>query len=99
MWLAAAAGYPLFSRGGNVPDGVLLSSTVLDSVADGYVEAQLNMAMFSTQIRQYNLQLARGWIDMMPVSIPAKERPQEAVVLQDGGGSSRLSVAAARVGL
>ena len=87
--VAAAAGYPLFSRGGNVPDGVLLSSTVLDSVADGYVEAQLNMAMFSTQIRQYHLQLARGWIDMMPVSIPAKERPQEAVVLQDGGGSSR----------
>ena len=87
--LAAAAGYPLFSRGGNVPDGVLLSSTVLDSVADGYVEAQLSMAMFSTQIRQYNLQLARGWIDMAPVSIPAKERPQEAVMLQDGGGSSR----------
>jgi hypothetical protein len=87
--VAAAAGYPLFSRGGNVPDGVLLSSTVLDSVADGYVEAQLNMAMFSTQIRQYHLQLARGWIDMMPVSIPAQERPQEAVVLQDGGGSSR----------
>jgi hypothetical protein len=87
--VAAASGYPLFSRGGNVPDGVLLSSTVLDSVADGYVEAQLNMAMFSTQIRQYHLQLARGWIDMMPVSIPAKERPQEAVMLQDGGGSSR----------
>ena len=87
--VAAAAGYPLFSRGGNVPDGVLLSSTVLDSVADGYVEAQLNMAMFSTQIRQYHLQLARGWIDMVPVSIPAKERPQEAVMLQDGGGSSR----------
>src|ERR671913_2415062 len=81
--VAAAAGYPLFNRGGNVPDGVLLSSTVLDSVADGYVEAQLNMAMFSTQIRQYHLQLARGWIDMMPVSIPAKERPQEAVMLQD----------------
>ena len=88
--LAAAAGYPLFSRGGNVPDGVLLSSTVLDSVADGYVEAQLNMAMFSTQIRQYNLQLARGWIDMVPVSNPAKERPQEAVVLQDDSGSSRF---------
>jgi hypothetical protein len=86
--IAATAGYPLFSRGGNVPDGVLLSSTVLDSVADGYVEAQLNMAMFSTQIRQYNLQLARGWIDMTPVSIPTKERPQGAVVLQHGDGSS-----------
>lgn len=88
--LAAAAGYPLFSRGGNVPDGVLLSSTMLDSVADGYVEAQLSMAMFSTQIRQYNLQLARGWLDMAPVSIPAKDRPQEALLLQDDSGSSRF---------
>ena len=87
---AAAAGYPMFSRGGNVPDGVLLSSTMLDSVADGYVEAQLNMAMFSTQIRQYNLQLARGWLDMAPVSNPAKDRPQEALLLQDGSGSSRF---------
>jgi hypothetical protein len=88
--LAAAAGYPLFSRGGNVPDGVLLSSTMLDSVADGYVEAQLNMAMFSTQIRQYNLQLARGWLDMAPVSNPAKDRPQEPLLLQDDSGSSRF---------
>jgi hypothetical protein len=88
--VAAAAGYPLFSRGGNVPDGVLLSSTMLDSVADGYVEAQLNMAMFSTQIRHYNLQLARGWLDMAPVSIPAKDRPQEALLLQDDSGSSRF---------
>jgi hypothetical protein len=86
--VAAAAGYPLFSRGGNVPDGVLLSSTMLDSVADGYVEAQLNMAMFSTQIRHYNLQLARGWLDIAPVSIPAKDRPQETLLLQDGSGSS-----------
>jgi hypothetical protein len=88
--LAATAGYPLFSRGGNVPDGVLLSSTMLDNVADGYVEAQLNMAMFSTQIRQYNLQLAPGWLDMSPVSIPTKDRSQEAVLLQDGSGSSRF---------
>jgi hypothetical protein len=88
--IAAVAGYSLFSRGGNVPDGVLLSSTLLDSVADGYVEAQLSMAMFSTQIRQYNLQLARGWLDMVPVSNPAKDRPQEALLLQDGSASSRF---------
>jgi len=88
--VAAAAGYPLFSRAGNVPDGVLLSSTMLDNVTDGYVEAQLNMAMFSTQIRQYNLQLAPGWLEMSPVSIPARDRPQEAVLLQDGNGSSRF---------
>ena len=87
--VAGVGGYILFSRGGNIPDGVLLSSTVLDSIADGYVEAQSNVAMFSTQIRQYSLQLAPGWIDMTPISMPAKERPEETVMLQDGGGSSR----------
>jgi hypothetical protein len=34
--------------------------------------------------------LARGWLDMAPVSIPAKDRPQEALLLQDGSGSSRF---------
>jgi hypothetical protein len=87
--VASGAGYTLFSRGGNIPDGVLLSSTVLDRVADGYVEAQSNMAIFSTQIRQYSLEFGRGWIDMTPVSVPAKERMEQAVVLQDGAGSSR----------
>lgn len=86
---AGLAGYLLFSRGGNIPDGVILSSTVLDRLADGYVEAQSNVAMFSTQIRQYNLQLRRGWIDMVPVSTPGRERPHGTVELQDGGGSSR----------
>src|SRR5262249_3242343 len=55
--LSTGAGYVLFSRGGNIPDGVLLSSTVMESSADGYVEVQSNLAMFSTQIRQYSLQM------------------------------------------
>ncbi|MGH7486009.1 MAG: hypothetical protein ACREMY_10480, partial [bacterium] len=85
----ALGGYILFSHGGNIPDGVLFSSTVLESVSDGYVEAQSNVAVFSTQMRQYDLQLERGWIDMIPVASSAKERQEPAVMMQDGGGSSR----------
>jgi hypothetical protein len=90
--LSGLGGYLLFSRGGNIPDGVLLSSTVMESSADGYVEAQSNLAMFSTQIRQYDLAIERGWMDLIPVSVPAKERAEPAVVFQDGSGSSRFQL-------
>ena len=90
--LSTVGGYLVFGRGGNIPDGVLLSSTVMESSADGYVEAQSNLAMFSTQIREYSLQMERGWMDLVPVSSSSRERPQPAVVLQDGSGSSRFQL-------
>jgi hypothetical protein len=90
--LSTVGGYLVFGRGGNIPDGVLLSSTVLESSADGYVEAQSNLAMFSTQIREYSLQMERGWMDLTPVSSSSRQRPQPAVVLQDGSGSSRFQL-------
>jgi len=90
--LSTVGGYLVFGRGGNIPDGVLLSSTVMESSADGYVEAQSNLAMFSTQIREYSLQLERGWMDLIPVSSSSRERPQPAVVFQDGSGSSRFQL-------
>jgi hypothetical protein len=89
---ATLAGYFQFHRGGNIPDAVLLSSTVLESSADGFVEAQANLALFSTQVRQYKLQLERGWMDLTPVSVRAKESQEAAVVHQDGGGSSRYQL-------
>ena len=49
--IGTVAGYFLFNRGGNIPDGVLMSSTLLESSGDGYVEAQANLALFSTQPR------------------------------------------------
>jgi hypothetical protein len=83
------AGYIHFSHGGNIPDGVLLASTVLESSGDGFVEAQANLALFSTQLRRYDLQLERGWIDLTPVASRAQETTDEAVVIQDGSGTSR----------
>jgi hypothetical protein len=84
-----AAGYVHFSHGGNIPDGVLLVSTVLENSGDGFVDTQANLALFSTQLRQYDLQLERGWIDLTPVSSRSRDTSESAVVTQDSGGASR----------
>ncbi len=86
---AAVAGYFHFNRGGHIPDGVLISSTVLESSGDGYVDAQANLALFSTQSRSFDLELARGWMEMTPISSQAREGAEPALVEQDGGGASR----------
>ena len=90
--LSTCGGYLLFSRGGNIPDGVLLSSSVMESSADGYVEVQSNLAMFSTQIRQYGLQMERGWMELVPVAAASRDRPEPTVVFQDGSGTSRFQL-------
>jgi hypothetical protein len=87
--VATFGGYILFSRGGNIPDGVLLSATVIEGSDEGYADAQSNVALFSTQIRPYNLQLEGTWMDLTPVSTALRARPDPTVVLQAGGGSSR----------
>jgi hypothetical protein len=84
---SAFAGYSFFSRGGNIPDGVLVAATVMENSVGGYAEAQTNLALFSTQIRPYNLDLERGWIDLTPVSAPLRDRSDTTVVLQDGVSS------------
>ena len=86
------AGYVYFSRGGHIPDGVLLSSTVLESGADGVVDAQANLALFSTQPRQYNLQMERGWMEFTPLSNRPREPREAAVLSQEGGGVSRFQL-------
>lgn len=85
----SAAGYVHFSQGGDIPDGVLLVSTVLENSGDAVVEAQANLALFSTQLRPYELELERGWIDLSPVSSRAREQAEPAIVTQAPGGASR----------
>jgi hypothetical protein len=91
LWIGAGAvaGYFHFNRGGNIPDGVLLSSTLLESSGDGYVEAQANLALFSTQPRPYEMRMERGWMELTPVANRVREAPEAALVEQDGGGISR----------
>jgi hypothetical protein len=90
--LSSMAGYLLFRRRGNIPDGVLLAATVIESRADGYVEAQSNLALFSTQIRPYQLRMERGWMELTPVATRSREGPEPAVVVQEGGGVSRYQL-------
>lgn len=54
---AAVIGYLYFNRGGQTPEGVLLAATVMDDAGGGYVDAQTNLALFSTQRRDYSLGL------------------------------------------
>ena len=91
VWVTGGtvAGFVQFNRGGNIPDGVLMSSTVLESSGDGYVDAQANLALFSTQPRSYELSLERGWMELTPVSNRVREAQEPAVVHQDSGGASR----------
>jgi hypothetical protein len=90
--VASAAGHLAFSRGGNIPDGVLLSSTVLENSVDGYAEAQSNVALFSTQTRQYILRLKSGWMEWLPVSAPVKDNAGPAAAIEDGENSSRFQL-------
>lgn len=88
----SAGGYVYFSSGGHIPDGVLLSSTVLESGVEGVVEAQSNLALFSTQSRRYNLQMERGWMEFTPLSNRPREAQDAPVLSQEGGGVSRFQL-------
>lgn len=86
--LTSYGGHLYFSRGGHVPDGVLLSSTLLESIPGGYAEAQTNVALFSTQMREYDLQVGSGWIDVEPVPLRSARAEDPDVVVKERGDST-----------
>jgi hypothetical protein len=92
IFFSAASGYVFFSRGGQVPDGILLAATVMENAGDGYVEAQTNLALFSTQLREYSLAFGRGWMDLMPLAAPAYAQAGQTLVYRHGGGSTRVQL-------
>jgi hypothetical protein len=78
-----------FEQGGYMPDGVLLSSTLLEARSDGYVDTESNVALFSTGVRDYNLHVASGWTDFRP--IPRLGRQQDKVLkVSEEGRSTRF---------
>jgi hypothetical protein len=92
VWIAcsAAAGYVYFNRAGQSPEGVLLTATVMDDAGDGYAEARSNVALFSTQRRDYSLAFGRGWVDPLPVPAPPSAQPGHAAVYRHGPGITRV---------
>jgi hypothetical protein len=87
---AGAAGYLFVSRGGHSPDGVLLAAAVMEDAGDGYVEARSNLALFSTQRREYSLAFGRGWVDAMPLPAPASTQAAVQSLVYRHGGSATL---------
>ena len=88
VMLSSLGGYWYFSRGGKIPEGVLLVSSVIENYADGFVESQSNLALFSTQSRDYDLRPEPGWIDLTPVTARSREPTERVIVTQEGSGAS-----------
>ncbi|SRR5713226_1077253 len=78
-----------FERSSYIPDGVLLSSTLLEAHPDGYAEAESNAALFSTEVREYGLHVGSGWSDFR--TIPRLRGPQDGTLrLREEGSSTRF---------
>lgn len=91
VFFSSFGGYLHFHRGGDIPDGVLLSSTLLESLQDGYVEAQSNVALFSTQRRLYSLRMKREWDEVEPVPSRAGTAPEDnALTIREETSSSQF---------
>lgn len=88
--VSSVGGYLYFSRRGNVPDGVLLTATLLDGSSGGYAEAQSNVALFSTQTRVYGVQVESGWSDLEALYPRPGTAAEAAVVVEEEGSSTRV---------
>lgn len=89
---ATLGGYFYFDRGGHAPDGVLVSSTILESLPDGYVEVQSTAALFSTRRRHYDLRIEAGWTDL-ELGLPhSGELETSSIVIREDGRSTRFRV-------
>jgi hypothetical protein len=88
--VSSFGGYFHFIRGGQIPDGLLVTATLLDAIADGYVEAQSNVALFSTQGRDYNLVVESGWSDFEPVVRRSARSQENALVVLDEENLTRF---------
>ncbi|MFQ5682301.1 MAG: hypothetical protein ACE5HC_03420 [Candidatus Binatia bacterium] len=92
VFFSSLSGYLYFDRGNHIPDGLLVSSTLLESIPYGYVEVQSDVALFSTRRRRYDLQVQKGWTDFEPV-FHRQETPNESVlVVQEEGNFTRFRV-------
>jgi hypothetical protein len=88
---AAATGYLYFSRGGRTPEGVLIAATVMDDAGGGYVDAQTNLALFSTQRREYSLGFGPSWLELTPLAA-ARAKSEQAVDYRHLGAAARVQL-------
>ena len=87
---SSCGGYLHFIRGGQIPDAVLVTATLLESLADGYVEANSNVALFSTLRRDYNLVVESGWTDFEPLARRSGRAEDNALIVEEEAGRPRF---------
>ncbi|HEX2827818.1 MAG TPA: hypothetical protein VHP37_15805 [Burkholderiales bacterium] len=88
----AVAGYLYFSRGERSPEGVLLTASVMEDAGGGYVDAQSNLALFSTRPHDYSLAFGQAWVDAVPRLRTAAAQPAPSLVYRHGAGTTRVEV-------
>ena len=90
--VSALAGYWYFDRGGHVPDGILISSTVVDgSPWSDVVPVHANVGLFATRHKDFSFRLRDGWnqFDLVPGS---GDDVEASLVLRQGRPHSRVHV-------
>jgi hypothetical protein len=88
--LVSVGGYLYFDRGGDIPDGVLFTSTILEGLENGHVEVQSNIGLFSTRRRRYDVQIETGWTDIELVHPRAWTAQDPPGVIQGEGPSTHF---------
>jgi len=88
--IATLGGYLYFDRGSHRPDGLLVSSDLLETYPDGYAEVQSSVGLFATRRREIRLQLARDWSDLELVQPRLAREAAPPVVIQEGASGSLL---------
>ncbi|MBI4527921.1 MAG: hypothetical protein HY695_29345 [Deltaproteobacteria bacterium] len=83
-----------FHLGGRsgLSDGVFVSATLLEGGSDGYVEAQTNVGLFSTQRRRYQIEIDRGWSDLQPVVSRSGSQSEAALTVEEEGAATRFGL-------
>lgn len=89
---SALGGYWYFDRGGYVPDGVLVSSTVVEeSLWSETASAHSDVGLFATRRRDFSFGLEPGWTQLDLA--PAADRGADAsLVLRQGRPRDRVHV-------
>ncbi|HEY1269003.1 MAG TPA: hypothetical protein VGH16_17225 [Candidatus Binatia bacterium] len=93
VFLSSSMGYFYFSRADGIPDGVLVTSTLLDALPNGAVEASSNAALFSTIRRDYDVFVEKGWTDFDPLPRRSVLPDENGFTIEEEGGRPRLRMA------
>ncbi len=89
---SALGGYGYFDRGGHVPDGILISSTVVDgSLWSEVAPVHANVGLFATRHKDFSFSLRGGWSQLDLVPAPGDEAGS-SLVLRQGRPHAKVHV-------